>query len=344
MNFVGPGDFQFVTGDLSFIEIDNDIMPKRSASRKYEIRGMDIAFLMEAIEERARAIGNSDKSQTFSKTISAGQTEAAASDISRMDLSTANYRWYGGDLIDVSELSNDHDPAMAGWIFGRRNCGITHLLPQGVSVLGNELIESEIHDIFSEVGKFKNYVGKLINTHTRPPTASPLPPSINSYGTITGSGAAATKVSNLLRNDDAPWASMRYSLRICHCVSPNSFAYGSFTKSGSAAKNIIDTQPDYADRVEVWGLFAYSCSDLTLGDDYHFFQYSLHKISDTNSFTGDMINAVVQSVLGEYTSKTNSAILNAENYTGNVDIINWVDVGLYDIFPALRLRDRTRWD
>lgn len=57
MNFSGPEDFKYVTGDLSAIEIDNDIMPVRSGSYKNKLRGMDIAFLMEAVEERARIIG-----------------------------------------------------------------------------------------------------------------------------------------------------------------------------------------------------------------------------------------------------------------------------------------------
>jgi len=55
MNFTSEEDFEYVTGDLSTILIDNDIMPNRDTDHKKDIRGMDIAFLMEAAEERRRA-------------------------------------------------------------------------------------------------------------------------------------------------------------------------------------------------------------------------------------------------------------------------------------------------
>lgn len=65
MNFTSPSDFQYVTGanidathpcgDMNRIEIDNDIMPVRATEYKRKLRGIDIAFLMEATEELARA-------------------------------------------------------------------------------------------------------------------------------------------------------------------------------------------------------------------------------------------------------------------------------------------------
>ena len=83
MNFSSPSDFQYVQGanideqhpygDLNRIEIDNYIMPVRNTEDKRKLRGIDIAFLMEAVEERARAIGLEDKSWTFSRNITLEQ-------------------------------------------------------------------------------------------------------------------------------------------------------------------------------------------------------------------------------------------------------------------------------
>lgn len=86
MNFTQPSDFQFVQGaniddqhpygDLDRIEIDNDIMPVRTSEEKKRLRGIDIAFLMEAVEERARAIGLGEKDWTFSRNITLEQVNS----------------------------------------------------------------------------------------------------------------------------------------------------------------------------------------------------------------------------------------------------------------------------
>ena len=91
MNFKGPADFKYVSGELSEIEIDNDIMPVRSPDASHRLRGIDIAFLMEAVEERARLIGLEGKTFTFSKKITLQQVnEIIARYNEIVDTQTAN--------------------------------------------------------------------------------------------------------------------------------------------------------------------------------------------------------------------------------------------------------------
>lgn len=74
MNFTQPSDFKYVGGaDLYRINIDNDIMPMRGTDTKRHLRGMDVAFLMEAVEERARLIGLDAKTYEFSRMITMAQ-------------------------------------------------------------------------------------------------------------------------------------------------------------------------------------------------------------------------------------------------------------------------------
>ena len=73
MNFSTPNDFKYVTGDLDKIEIDNDIMPVRATEDKRKLRGMDIAFLQEAVEERRRFIGMPPSTKSFDTAISASK-------------------------------------------------------------------------------------------------------------------------------------------------------------------------------------------------------------------------------------------------------------------------------
>lgn len=65
MNFSKATDFQYVYGDLSSIIIDNDIMPVRPEATKNHLRGMDIAFGLEAVEERAVAINLDNEPVTY---------------------------------------------------------------------------------------------------------------------------------------------------------------------------------------------------------------------------------------------------------------------------------------
>ena len=84
MNFTSEEDFEYVTGDLSSIVIDNDIMPVRTTEHRNDIRGIDIAFLMEAAEERrlAREISDLQVNTSFVNKLLRDQLSGLAESIS----------------------------------------------------------------------------------------------------------------------------------------------------------------------------------------------------------------------------------------------------------------------
>ena len=68
MDFKSIDDFLFVDHDsLSELSVSNNIFPKRA--NKNLIKGLDIAFLMEAIEERRRSIGLDEKTWVYDQKI-----------------------------------------------------------------------------------------------------------------------------------------------------------------------------------------------------------------------------------------------------------------------------------
>lgn len=90
MNFSTPDDFRYLSGDLSSIVIDNDIMPKRASNEKCFIRGMDIAFLMEATEERRKSIDGesynvNDDKKSFSYRILQSQLKEVSEQLEKFN-------------------------------------------------------------------------------------------------------------------------------------------------------------------------------------------------------------------------------------------------------------------
>lgn len=70
-------EYQFVTGDIGLVEIDGGIMPLRSGDAAKSLRGEDVCFLMEGVNERRRAVegGASTYASSFARTLSAAQLE-----------------------------------------------------------------------------------------------------------------------------------------------------------------------------------------------------------------------------------------------------------------------------
>ena len=90
-------------------------MPVRDAERAYDLRGMDIAFLMEAAEERrlARMMSNAQGSTVFSNTLNMMQVQDLADKISAViktgevtltGPANVDWLWYEGS---ASELTSD---------------------------------------------------------------------------------------------------------------------------------------------------------------------------------------------------------------------------------------------
>lgn len=159
MNFVGPGDFLYVDGDLSSIEIDNDIMPVRSGARKREIRGMDIAFLMEAVEERARFAGLDPMEEkfAFSRCITLEQVNAIIDRYNEMRLCFVNgsdRHIYGQGLWD--ESYKDADVLYRNGNTGAYNYDASQYyktLNEISNVTDDCILQEKVFEIFDELEK-----------------------------------------------------------------------------------------------------------------------------------------------------------------------------------------------
>lgn len=156
MNFTNPSDFKFVTGaDLEDIEIDNDIMPVRSD--KSLLRGIDIAFLYEAVEERCRACNVDDgETMEFSNVISKDQINTIISRWNELyyikdefDIDGRCGRWLDCELDEIQSKmfkSSEYATYIKPHLF--KPSHITTLTTDDKSLMRDKILE-----IYSEIGR-----------------------------------------------------------------------------------------------------------------------------------------------------------------------------------------------
>lgn len=162
MNFTGVGSFDFVTGDLSEIAIDNNIMPVRSGDAAKHLRGMDIAFIKEAIEERRRAVEKSAASPSFSAGIAASQVDGIDAQLRDM-FYDADDEWEWLDGFPSTSVNGyreftpstygDIPVSMSGWNFGVNR--VQKPTTAGSVSTDDDLLVSQISAMFSKVGACK---------------------------------------------------------------------------------------------------------------------------------------------------------------------------------------------
>ena len=169
MNFTDAGSFDFVTGDLSDITIDNDIMPVRSGDAANHIRGMDIAFIKEAIEERRRAVEKSPMTPSFSKSITAEQINGIGAQLLDMFYDEDDDCEWLDDFPSTSvngyreftpSTYGDIPVSMSDWDFGVNRVQ----KPTAADSIStdDDLLVSQISSMFSKVGACKIFT-KPIN-------------------------------------------------------------------------------------------------------------------------------------------------------------------------------------
>lgn len=153
MNFTNPSDFKFVTGaDLEEIEIDNDIMPVRSD--KSLLRGIDIAFLYEAVEERCRACNVDDgETMEFSKNISKDQINTIINRWNKLyelkdefDIDKQCSRWLDCELSALPHITNDYNGVYKPHYF-------KPVYIEPLTTDSEPILKQKILDIYKEVGK-----------------------------------------------------------------------------------------------------------------------------------------------------------------------------------------------
>ena len=166
MNFSSPSDFLFVSGDLDKIVIDNEIMPLRTGIDREHLRGMDIAFLMEAVEERARQKGLPGKTHAFTVDLSADQVN---------------------DIIDryndiVADEADDFIPATTGAVCWVDTDALDEEMPSDTFCVGvlrkcrrkltelsrmsdGELLADKVEELFDAIGALNTLSKNVIDLH-----------------------------------------------------------------------------------------------------------------------------------------------------------------------------------
>ncbi len=165
MNFTKPQDFQYVQGanidgahpygDLNRIEIDNDIMPVRNTEDKRKLRGIDIAFLMEAVEERARARGLEGETFTFSRNITLSQVNAIIdrwNEIVDEEWEGDSYLWNHVLWMDKEKLEENIE-GVVNFYPAYRDSRFKPIKFSHVS--DDDILIETVSNLFTEVGKMQ---------------------------------------------------------------------------------------------------------------------------------------------------------------------------------------------
>ena len=150
MNFTEPSDFKNVSGDIDEIEIDNSIMPIRSTDDKNKLRGMDIAFLQEAIEERRKAVYLGFGGQSFSKSFSASQMAQIANRHNEI-ASTGTGVFVDGEIHEVDYKKDDdsYPKGLMPYLTDVPNC--CSKIDIETITFGESLLKSDVESAYSSV-------------------------------------------------------------------------------------------------------------------------------------------------------------------------------------------------
>ena len=166
MNFDDETDFKYISGDLDKIVIGNDIMPLRDSNHAKDIRGMDVAFLMEAAEERklARQLTlSNNQALNFSNKISLQQAQQLEQKIGAVaangDLSTVDSVWYQGHPVELFKC-----PLMTSypsWLhqYAGENGLSLYTIPSGTAI-DSTLDSQPIQGMFRIVSQMKYIMRK----------------------------------------------------------------------------------------------------------------------------------------------------------------------------------------
>ena len=123
-------------------------MPVRNTENKRKLRGIDIAFLMEAVEERARFVGLEGKTFTFSRNITLEQVNEIIgryNEIAQHDASSGN----NGKLMDCDKLRQYENGETGVWIM--TEC---RLNPEELDEITDaSLLQQTISNLYENVSK-----------------------------------------------------------------------------------------------------------------------------------------------------------------------------------------------
>jgi hypothetical protein len=370
-----PSEYLFVTGDLNDIRIDGEIMPLRTGntgkvdkngvpiSRRNIMRGEDICFLKEAIEERRRAIARDDDSPTFSKKISSSQIEEVDAKLRDAITGSGPYRWDWEWLDAMPSTSIDAitetNPSSDGFSYTPaynvvsmwKDFGVNRLSePEPLDLSDGMLKVSDISSLFSCVGQMKYYTPTKVpfylplnKTHSLVNLGSggePIRVGYQEYKTasdvsayaknmLEGADGTNTEVfgrrcdCGWMSNGTHPWAGWE---SIVSSVSSYNLESAFSSIDLNIVRNAIST---YAKSCRLFGIFDVFLSGRGVTSRHY---YRLKYLNDGFSINSSRVVSIVQDIKSELNMPSPG-----ENimYTANINL---------NLYPVYELRDRTRWD
>ena len=368
-------EYEFVTGDLDGILIDGDIMPLRTGdtgkfdkngdpiSRKNLLRGEDICFLKEAIEERRRAIARDDDSPMFSKKVLSSQIVETDAKLRDAIFGSGVYRycWEWLDAMPSTSIDaiTETDPSSDGYSYTPANDVISKWEDFGVNRISEPepldfsdgiLRASDINSLFSCVGQMKYYTPTkvpfylpLTKTHSLVDLGSggePIRVSYQEYKTASDVSAFAKSLvvgadgTNQTVFDRScqcgwqttgthPWAGWE---SIVSSVSSYNLERAYSSIDLDIVRRAIST---YAKSCRLFGIFDVNLSGRSVTNRCF---YRLKYLNDGFSIDSSRVVSIVQDIKNG---------LGLQSPADNVIYGCWINLRLY---PVYELRDRTRWD
>lgn len=340
MNFTGVSSFDYVTGDLSDITIDNNIMPVRSGDAANHIRGMDIAFIKEAIEERRRAIEKSAVSPSFSAGITASQVDGIDAQLRDMFYDADDtWEWLDGfpstSVNGYREFTpstyGDIPVSMSGWNFGVNR--VQKPTAAGSVSTDDDLLASQISAMFSKVGACKIFTKPRVAIFNDAPYSLTELPYYNPQSSDPNSSARQTVNQTMT---SGAYLYYRYALGY---YSGRTYGGCEGERSASDLPEMTFSNP-YSSSAKIYAVIhAYDFLDSNSIVLKCYMKY----INDGTTLDRNALMSVKNTIKSGLTIYETSALPDiAASHGGGVS--QQVAIYLRRLFCVYNLRDRTRWD
>ena len=334
MNFTGVSSFDYVTGDLSEITIDNNIMPVRTGDAANHLRGIDVAFIKEAIEERRRAVEKTAATPSFSASITAGQMNGIDQQLLDMFYDDDSWEWLdgfpstsvNGYMTFTPEQYPNFPTTMSGWNFGVNQ--ISKPSAAGTISADDGLLASAVAAMYSKVGACKVFTTRRrVNYTDVPYTMTDLP-----YYNPSGYEPTASRTTVQQAMDSWGYLYYRYALGR---YSPREYQGCEASRSASDLPT-VSFPNSYAGSAKIYAVIqAYDFMNSTSIVAKEYMRY----INDGYTIDNNALLSVANSVKGNLTIYSPTDLADMAGANGQQ-----VSVGVRDIYCVYDLRDRTRWD
>lgn len=333
MNFTKPSDFKNVSGDIGEIEIDNNIMPSRATDDKNKLRGMDVAFLQEAIEERRKAVYLGFGGQSFSKSFSASQMSQIANRHNEI-ASTGTGVFVDGEIHEVDYKKDDdsYPKGLMPYLTDVPNC--CSKVDIETITFGENLLKSDVESAYSSVRRMNRSCRYIFDNVFNFSYTSEVPFDYKSDGNPTGFVDSAKEYTDQWMGGNAG-----AGLYGCYGGAPAmnaKYLYKTQATGGTVSAPIPD---GFDGTVELWGqMFFYSQRDPNWTIVYSGQRYC--KISDTENFYASQINSLINRM-----NDVHTFIAPPESW------FNWSSgmrkvigiLKLTGVYPVLKISNRTKW-